>query len=87
MYEAAEVSTRLPLTVRVPIELPGASAPPTVRLPRVPLPPRVPPAFTVTPAAVPLTTNMPPLFTVVSLTMEAPSAIVSVPPFTVVAPV
>ena len=54
-------------------------------LPTVPLPPR-PPAFTVTPALAPLTNNVPPLFTVAPLTIEPPAATVSVPAFTLVAP-
>jgi hypothetical protein len=38
----------LPLIVNVPIELPGASEPPLiVVLPTVPVPPMVPPVFTV----------------------------------------
>jgi hypothetical protein len=38
----------LPCTVSRPIELPGASVPPlTVVSPTMPLPPSVPPAFTV----------------------------------------
>ena len=42
------MKARLPCTVSVPIELPGASVPPLmVVLPTVPVPPSVPPAFTV----------------------------------------
>ena len=54
--------TRLPLTLRVPIELPGASVPAlTTRPATLPLPPRVPP-FIVTPLArLPLTTRLPAL--------------------------
>ncbi len=56
---------RLPLTVSVPIELPGASTPPaeTLVVPTVPEPPSVPPLFTVTfeLAIEPLTRSVPPL--------------------------
>ena len=61
------MNDRLPFTVSRPIELPGASVPPlTVVLPTVPLPPSVPPAFTVTAelAMEPLTDSVPPLITV-----------------------
>jgi hypothetical protein len=46
----------------VPIELPGASAPPlTTTLSIVPVPPSVPPVLTVTrPLMVPLTESVPP---------------------------
>ncbi len=61
---------RLPLTVNTPIELPGASAPPDIAvLPTVPLPPSVPPAFTVVSdevAVEPLTESVP------ALTVVAP---------------
>lgn len=57
-------SVRLPLTVRVPTELPGAIVPPVVtRVPgNWPVPPRVPPVLTVTPeelAIEPLTVSLP----------------------------
>jgi hypothetical protein len=55
---------RLPLTVIVPIEFPGASVPLTTVDGRNPVPPTVPPAPTVSPedvAMVPLTTSCPPV--------------------------
>ena len=58
------MSTRLPCTVSVPIELPGESVPPLiVVLPIVPLPPMVPPALTVRAelAIEPFTDSVPPL--------------------------
>ena len=59
------MSTRLPCTVSVPIELPGDSVPPLmVVLPTVPVPPSVPPAFTVVvgeAAIEPFTSSVPPL--------------------------
>jgi hypothetical protein len=59
----------LPLTVSVPMELPGASAPPLmiVVLPTVPVPPSVAPLFTVTPldaAMLPFTASVPPFTSV-----------------------
>ncbi len=56
------MNVRLPATLRVPIELPGASTPPlTKTLSIVPVPPSVPPALTVTkPLMVPLTESVPP---------------------------
>src|SRR3954469_11532915 len=49
MYLDADANARLPCTVSKPIELPGASAAPALIavLPTVPLPPSVPPEFTV----------------------------------------
>ena len=59
------MSTRLPWIVSVPIELPGASVPPLMVVwPRVPLPPMLPPAFTVSPlddTIEPLTDSVPAL--------------------------
>jgi hypothetical protein len=70
-YAAALAITRLPCTVNVPIELPGASVPPLLIAaePTVPLPPSVPPAFTVVRIDVaiePFTSNVP------ALTVVAP---------------
>jgi len=62
-------SAKLPLTVIVPIELPGARTPPlfTVVEPTVPVPPSVAPPLTVTgPAIAPFTLNVP------ALTVVAP---------------
>jgi hypothetical protein len=53
----------LPFTVIVPIELPGESVPPLmIVLPSVPVPPSLPPAFTVTVelAIEPFTIRVPP---------------------------
>ena len=57
---------KLPLMLSVPIELPGASVPALTTLPKiVPLPPSVPPAFTVTLLVMlPFTARVPPLITV-----------------------
>ena len=54
--------TKLPFTVSVPIELPGASVPAFITRPAImPLPPSVP-AFIVTALArLPFTTSLPPL--------------------------
>lgn len=59
----AAVSARLPATVIVPMELPGASVPPLmVVLPTVPLPPSVPPGPTVTAeTSEPFTRSVPPV--------------------------
>ena len=55
--------TKLPMTLSVPIELPGASVPLLVTRPAiVPLPPKVPPAPTVTLLVIlPFTARMPPV--------------------------
>ena len=61
------MNARLPFTVNRPIELPGASLPPLMVVsPTVPLPPSVPPAFTVTAelAIEPFTDSVPPSITV-----------------------
>ena len=63
------MSTRLPWIVSVPIELPGASVPPLMVVEgNMPLPPMLPPAFTVSPlddAIEPFTESVP-AFTVVA---------------------
>jgi hypothetical protein len=80
------------LTVSVPIELPGASVPPLmVVVPTVPLPPRVPPAFTVVrldDAVDPFTASVPPFTVVAPVYVLMPDRImVPVPVLTSLAPV
>jgi hypothetical protein len=81
------VSTRLPLIESVPIELPGASVPPLMVVEgNMPLPPMLPPAFTVSPlddAIEPFTESVPALTVVGPVYVLMPaSPSVPVPAFT-----